>query len=407
MIRIYTLLLAVCSIPGIAQSAMAQQQAPMSSGYNRSPHKKIYEEYLRRAEYLYHKVWSLYRVPQYGMFSEYYPQQHRDTLTYMQDQQVQSKKVSFLWPFSGVFSATNILLQVPGKHRKYLPYLDSVAMAMEQYRDTSRKPAGYQAYPPMFEKSDRYYDDNGLVALDYTWAYRNTGNPVFLHRAEETFRFILSGWSGKLGGGVTWLEGHDDQKPACSNGMATLSSLKLYEVTKDSHYLNWGLRFYDWMYHNLRDTSGLYSNDKKTADSSVNHTYWTYNSGAMIEAAVMLYRFTGKKAYLKEAQTTAEATCRHFGKAGKNGKVSILDMPWFVLVLFRGYEALYLEDRNPKYITIIKQNADEAWLHARDRFGLIYKNWNGNTDESGTAKWLLDESCMAEFYIRFALLQLK
>ncbi len=46
-------------------------------------------------------------------------------------------------------------------------YVDSMVTAMEEYYDTTRVPFGYQAYPVRFEKVDRYYDDNGLVGIDY------------------------------------------------------------------------------------------------------------------------------------------------------------------------------------------------------------------------------------------------
>lgn len=53
----------------------------------------------------------------------------------------------------------------------------------------------------------------------------------------------MSGWWNDWGGAVSWLEGHKDQKPACSNGKATVLSLKLYEATKDTMYLEQGKRF--------------------------------------------------------------------------------------------------------------------------------------------------------------------
>src|ERR1044071_5104468 len=108
---------------------------------------------------------------------------------------VKEKAVSFLWPFSGMFSATNVLLQIPSVKRKYIPFLDTCVIGIEKYKDTVRSPVGYQAYPVKFEKSDRYYDDNGLVGIDYMESYFNTKNPVYLSRAEEVFKFILSGWN--------------------------------------------------------------------------------------------------------------------------------------------------------------------------------------------------------------------
>jgi uncharacterized protein YyaL (SSP411 family) len=297
-------------------------------------------------------------------------------------------------------------MELPGKRQNYQPYLDTLIKGIERYRDTTRNPAGYQAYPAFLEKVDRYYDDNGLVGIDYLQAYALTHNPVYLSRAKDAFSFILSGWSDVLGGGVTWLEGYADQKPACSNGMATLLALKLYKATNDEQYLTWGKRFYNWMHANLRDSIGLYCNDRKTADNKLNRVYYTYNSGSMLEASVMLYQLTKQKNYLSEARQIAASSLAYFGKKNKDGRISVLDLPWFILVLFRGYESLYKVDRNPKYVKIIIENVDYAWKQSKDNYGLINNNWNKVSDtEMNSPKWLLDEACMIEFYARIALLK--
>jgi Predicted glycosyl hydrolase len=360
------------------------------------------QSYDQLARHYFHKVWNYYRVPQYGLFAEFYPQAHTDTLTYLQ-QGGTSKVASYLWPLSGIVSACNRMIKLPGGSQ-FLPYLDSAMMAMEQYRDTLRHPPGYQAYPARFEKVDRYYDDNGLVAIDYAEAYLSTGNPVYLKRAKDVFRFILSGWSDDMGGGVSWLEGHRDQKPACSNGMATLAALKLYSATKERYYLNWGKKFYNWM-KCLRQPPGIYANDIKTKDSSINKTYYTYNSGSMLEASVLLYQFTSDTSYLNEARTIAQATLAHFGKKQADGRIVILDLPWFVTVLFRGYEALYHIDKNSRYIQIIRSNIDYACKHGRDKYGLFNTSWTNSKDEYEKPKWLLDEACMVELFARLALLE--
>ena len=77
-------------------------------------------------------------------------------------------------------------------------------------------------------------------------------------------------------------------------------------------------------------------------------------------------------------------------------------MPWFTLVLFRGYQELYEIDKNPKYVNVVIERTDWAWNHARDNEGLTYHDWSGRTDESKKPKWLLDTSCMAELYARIA-----
>ena len=355
---------------------------------------------------MYATVWNHYRVPaHHGLFTENFPSRGSDTLTYMQGGGVKEKAVSFLWPFSGIFSATNVLLQIPALAKKYRPYLDTCVLGMEKFRDTIRSPAGYQAYPVLFEKADRYYDDNGLVGMDYMESYFNTKDPVYLHRAEEVFKFILSGWNNDLGGAVTWLEGHYDQKPACSNGTAMLTALKIYQGNQNKFYLNWGKNFYHWIYNNLLDSTGVISNDKKV-DGKVNRKFYTYNTGFMIEAAVLLYKFTGEKTYLEQAKQMAEGAFAQFRTVPHDKSLNLyIDLPWFVTVLFRGYEALYQVDGDYRYLAAIEEDLNYAWQHSRDQFGLVTSSWTPNTKELAGPKRLLDQGCIAELYARLSLLQ--
>ena len=362
-----------------------------------------YKEYKNRAESFYDLVYGLYYLPKYNLFSEYYPNTNQPNINYFNDGEKAAKEVSFLWPFSGMTSAVNILYKIDKK--KYSSSLKNLIEAQKQYRDTIRKPIGYQAYPTRLEKSDRYYDDNGLVGIDYIEAYANTKQKSYLKDAKEVFEFIISGWNTDLEGGVTWLEGIHDQKPACSNGKATVLALKIYEQTKDKYYLDWGLKFYNWMHSHLKAEENIYWNDMKTADRSVLKTAWTYNTGTMLQAAVSLYKITGNKMYLKEAQSLAEGSYLYFGKKQTDGRISILDNPWFTVVLFRGYQDLYEVDQNSKYVNTIIENIDFAWTNARDDKGLLYSDWNAEKDESKTPKWLLNEAAVIELYARIALIK--
>jgi rhamnogalacturonyl hydrolase YesR len=361
--------------------------------------------YLKRAEIMYANIWKDYRVPAYtGLFSENFPSNKNDSLTYMQGGNVGEKPVSFLWPFSGVFSATNMLMKIPSLKTKYKRYNDTLVLGIEQYRDELRKPMGYQAYPVKLEKSDRYYDDNGLVGIDYMEAYFNTKNPLYLSRAKEVFKFILSGWNNDLGGGVTWLEGHNDQKPACTNGMATLTALKIYEGSKEPYYLDQGKRFYSWMYNTLRDSNGIIANDIKPGNK-LNPIFWTYNTGSLIEAAVLLYRFTGEKQYLQQAQQLAADSYKYFTEVPHDKNLTLhIDLPWFVTVLFRGYEALYHVDGNSKYIAAVEKDLNYAWQNTRDQHGYTSHSWTPKPEEIKKPKWLLDEACIAELYTRLSII---
>lgn len=360
--------------------------------------------YMDKAEELFQSVWSKYRVPQYGLFAEYYPNTYKPDLTYFQDSTHKAQETSYLWPMSGIFSAVNLLAEC--NPQKYAAYQDSMVMAVEKYYDNERVPAGYQAYPVQFKKVDRYYDDNGLVGIDYIDAYFSSGKVAYLNKAKEVMTFIMSGWSDDWGGAVPWLEGYRDQKPACSNGKATVLSLKLYEATKDTMYLEQGKRFYNWMLGHLEDDSlHIIWNSWLTEKGEVQKHAYTYNTGTMIQSAVRLYKATGDKRYLNDAERLAEGSFAFYVKYMDNGVPYIKDLPWFVVVLFRGYQELYEVTGNSKYIDAVIASADWAWKHARDKAGLIYNDWTGNAEEADKPKWLLDESCMIELYTRIALIK--
>ncbi|MDR3142959.1 MAG: glycoside hydrolase family 88 protein [Tannerellaceae bacterium] len=363
--------------------------------------------YLDRAEEAFALVWDKYRVNEYGLFSEYYPNSYKPDLNYFQGDVQQAKEVSYLWPMSGVFSSVTVLMEI--NQNKYASYLDSMVIAVEKYLDKTRTPYGYQAYPSKFEVVDRYYDDNGLVGIDYIDSYNLTKNPLYLQRAKDVMTFIESGWTDDFGGGVSWLEGIRDQKPACSNGKATVLALKLYEATHEQQYLNYGMKSYNWMISTLRDDSlHIIWNSLLTPEgthSEVQKHPYTYNTGTMIQAAVRLYKITNNSKFLEDAKALAEGSCKFYFDHTKEGIPYVKDMPWFTLVLFRGYQELYEIDKDLRYVNVVIERADWAWQHARDKEGLSYHDWSGREDESKKPKWLLDTSCMAELYARIAIIK--
>lgn len=357
-----------------------------------------------RAEEMFLKVWELYRVPEHGLFSEYYPNSYRPDLTYFNDSIHQAQEVSYLWPMSGVFSSAVALAKL--EPEKYTKYVDSMVIAVEKYYDTDRTPFGYQAYPVQFGKVDRYYDDNGLVGIDYIDSYMVTGNERYLEKAKQVLTFILSGWSEDFDGGVSWLEGVRDQKPACSNGKAMVLALKLYEATADPYYLETGKKFYNWIDKYLKDPeNGVVWNSWSTTAAAVSPDLYTYNTGTLLQAAVSLYRHTGDEKYLEDAKFLAEGSYKVFVKHNADGIPYAENLPWFYLVLFRGYHDLYDITGDSKYVDEVLKGLDFAWDNCRDKAGLYYHDWSGLTDESHQPKWLLDASCIPEFYARAAILR--
>lgn len=359
--------------------------------------------YMDSGREMFARVWNLYRVPEHGLFSEYYPNSYRPDLTYFNDNVKQAQEVSFLWPMSGVFSSAVLLAEI--EPEQYRPYLDSMVVAVETYYDDKRLPAGYQAYPVKFGQVDRYYDDNGLVGIDYVDAYMATGNEVYLERAKHVMTFILSGWNPSFDGAVWWVEGTHDQKPACSNGKAMLTALKLYQATGDKYYLVTGQRFYDWMCKYLQDKEqNVVWNSWSVPAAAPHEVLYTYNTGTLIQGAVRLYKATGEQAYLDNARALAEGSWKRFFQYTDDGVPYIADLPWFNLVLFRGYHELFEVDGDRKYVDTMIRSLDHAYANARDNAGLVYYDWTGRIDEKAKPKWLLDEACIPEFLVRTALI---
>ena len=362
-------------------------------------------EHYAFAEEMFRKVWDMYRVPEYGLFSEYYPNSYRPDVNYFDDGAKSTQEVSFLWPMDGVFTSAVALAEVDPV--KYGCYVDSMVMAVEQYYDDGRMPAGYQAYPVRMGKVDRYYDDNGLVGLAYVAAYGVTRNPAHLEKAEQVMTFILSGWRPDHDGAVSWLEGVENQKPGCANGKAMLLALNLYGATGDPYYLTAGRRFYDWMDAYLHDPELdiVWNSWLTQPEARLDKAVYSYNTGLLLQGAVALYGYTGDRVYLDNARRLAEGARKFYLPETPDGAAANRDLPWFYLVLLRGYQALYDLDGDPKYVDIFIRWMDWARRNARDAAGLFYNDWSGKKDESATPKWLLDEACIPEYFVRAALIR--
>lgn len=182
--------------------------------------------------------------------------------------------------------------------------------------------------------------------------------------------------------------------------------MKLFKLTKDAKYLEQAKKTYQWTRDNLCDPSDFVYWDNKNLQGKVDPTKYTYNSGQMIQAGVLLYQVTGEKHYLKEAQQTAEGACRFFLKVQPiaTGEMKFFPgTPWFNVILFRGLKALYLVDRNEAYIKTMIENADYAWNYTRDENGLFSNDWSGNRKEQ--FKSLLENACMIELFAEISELQ--
>ena len=366
------------------------------------------ESSLDIADSILYNILDLYNVPEYGLLTETYPLNPNHQVSYLAEGTIQRKEqeVSFLWPYSGIISGV-ISLYKETNDNKYLSLLEQRLLpGLELYWDTTRIPFSYQSYPVFAGHSDRFYDDNVWLALDFCSLYETTRNGAYLQRAKDLYTFIYSGWTDELGGGIFWSEQRRKSKNTCSNAPAAVLGVKLYELTNEQSYLEKAIETYDWTKDNMLDSIDNVYWDNISLEGKIDKRKYTYNSGQMIEAGVLLYKLTKNKEYLTDAQKTALGAHQFFVKTKQTiygEQLFYPNSPWFNVILFRGLKALYYVDRNPTYVNTIKQNANYAWLNTRDSNGLFGNDWSKENEKE--FKWLLDNACMVELFSQFSTIK--
>ena len=364
---------------------------------------------LVRASQTLDSLYQHYGIAGTELLRETFPfdDQHKATYLASEVQTNVPNAYSYLWPYSGTFSAVTVLFEST-KDAAFKKILDEkVLVGLEAYFDTQRQPSAYSSYINEAPVSDRFYDDNVWLGIDFTDSYMLTNEKRYLEKAELIWKFIQSGTDDNLGGGIYWCEQEKGSKNTCSNAPGAVYALKLFIATGDSSYFHQGLNLYNWTKNNLQDTEDYLFYDNIRLDGSVEKTKYAYNSGQMIQAASILYKLTEKKEYLTDAQQIAKGCSSYFfvdftGKDQtsfrliKNGDI------WFTAVMLRGFVELYTIDKDRTYLDMFNKNLDQAWNTMRDDNGLFNTDWTGQKKDD--KKWLLTQAAIVEMYARLAFL---
>ena len=183
--------------------------------------------------------------------------------------------------------------------------------------------------------------------------------------------------------------------------------MKLYNLTKEQKYLDQAIETYNWTKKNLCDPADSVYWDNIGLDQTIGKAKFTYNSGQMIQAGVLLYQTTSDKIYLADAKNTAKGAYKHFlGKrTGINGKDAYFypTNPWFNVILLRGLLALAEVDNDYTYVRTMVDNAHYAWEYTRDENRFLGNDWAGTDNKK--FKWLLDNACMIELFAETSNIQ--
>ena len=363
---------------------------------------------LGRAKATMDAIYAHYGVAENCLLRENYPFNADYKAGYLASQdKAQPNPYSYLWPFSGTLSAANTILESDASYRSVLE--GRVLPGLAEYLDTTRMPAAYSSYINTAPASDRFYDDNVWLGIDFCDIYEATGDEKYLVEAEMIWKFIESGTDDVLGGGIYWCEQQKHSKNTCSNAPGTVYALKLYAATGDARYLEQGKALYAWTKEHLLDSEdGLYF-DNISLEGNIGRAKFAYNSGQMVQAGALLYKATGDESYLKDAQRTAAACHDRFfteftPEGGATFRIIDKGNVWFSAVMVRGLAELYAIDGNAAYVTDVQRSLDYAWNHARDAAGLFETDFTGADKQA--EKWLLTQGAMAEMYGRMARVDL-
>ena len=366
---------------------------------------------LDRARQTLDSLYLNYSVDNSSLLRENYPFDEQHTVTYLASEEQANipNQFSYLWPYSGTFSAVNALFEAT-HDKKYKKLLDSrVLPGLEEYFDTQRVPNAYSSYIRTAPASDRFYDDNVWLGIDFTDTYQMTQEQKYLDKAQLIWKFIESGTDSILGGGIYWCEQKKESKNTCSNAPGSVLALKLFKATNDSSYFEKGKKLYEWTQRHLQDSADYLYFDNIRLDGKIGKAKFAYNSGQMMQSAALLYQLTKNPIYLKDAQNIAKECFNYFFtdftpatneeafRMLKKGDI------WFTAVMLRGFIELYQIDKDKTYINAFNKSLSYAWDNARDEKGLF------NTDLSGKSKderkWLLTQAAMVEMYARLATIQ--
>ena len=368
------------------------------------------EPALARAKQTLDSLYSYYSIPGTQLLRENYPSNIAEyTATYLasEEQKNMPNQYSYLWPYSGTFSAVNALFEAT-QDTIYQSLLNKkVLVGLEEYFDTRRVPEAYASYINTAPQSDRFYDDNIWLGIDFTDTYLITKENKYLQKAELIWKFIESGTDNKLGGGIYWCEQKKASKNTCSNAPGSVFALKLFQATQNKTYLNKGEQLYNWTKAQLQDSTDYLYFDNIALDGKIGKAKFAYNSGQMMQSAALLYRITSEKKYLQDAQRLAAACYNRFfshdSQSGRKYKVLNRGDVWFTSIMFRGFVELYGIDHNSLYIDAFRENLDFAWTEMREKNGLFNDDWSGKTKND--SKWLLTQFAMVEMYARLATIK--
>jgi len=324
-------------------------------------------------------------------FKEYYPVLEKD------------RKDCYLWAY---FAAAGMLyhackagLELQADYRRLVEgfqYYRSSPLEdgmIKYHSERGSSPGG--GHGPCF------FDDNIWVARNYLFAYEIFNETEYLEEARRIVTYTYTGWNEELGG-LVWNENgltpqgtvQELERGLSANACCILVNAILYRITGEKSYWDWAMLFYDFCKAIQDPETGIYyngvhtllQNGRRTA-GEVNRDLWSYNSGSMILADLVIFEITGDKTYLEDAIKAAGAAHEAFLHRDDNtGLAYYKDFTWFLAIFAEGLSALkeYAADVVKPFLRTLEQSMTFAYETYRSPAGLLphdyVTGWRADVD---------------------------
>ncbi len=285
---------------------------------------------------------------------------------------------SYLWPFGQAMAGIAASAPALGKSLT-AKALTEANHGLAQYYDPYLTPPGYESYIFSAGGGTAFFDDNGWTDLDLLRAFKDTRNPIFLKEAKIDTTFLESGWNQSVPPpGGEYFNVKTQGRTQTATGSFLDAVLRLYMATKNPVDLAWAKKISTWDRTYMRGLNGIYK-DSITPGQTAKGRPFTYDTGVVLQADVLLYRATGQVRYLQRAEQLATAAITAFVDP-LNG-VMVEDAGSsnapFNAILLRGLYMLWQADHNSAWIQPLIRQANLALRYDRYPNGIYGSNWTG------------------------------
>lgn len=218
------------------------------------------------------------------------------------------------------------------------------------------------------------YDDMMWWITALARANQLTGNAQYLQESEAGFAHVWAGSYDPVNGGMWWDFQHSG-KNACINYPTVIAAVRLYQITKDTSYLNKAKSIYSWAKANLVNATNGEIADHKIGND-VGYQDYTYNQGTAIGAAVMLYKITNDASYLTDAKQYADYTKNNMCANGILPAEGDFNEQGVMKAIFAQYIMMLIKDGGQtQYLSWIQKNINTGWFNRDKNRNLTWRNY--------------------------------